>query len=181
MKNHKILEKGQLKMNNLTINDVYNLALKTYDLKVQDKTEEQNIKRKIRRALNKRSLKKPYKLTFQQAEWIIEYDLRTYLLNKAVDTNPKKYPNLKKFNDQINQNQAVQPITQTQAEILIKLNHILINDETFFDQPQFDKNYQTYINNIFSNLLPKPGYPKAKDELLYSKYFTNLSTGKQEQ
>ncbi|MCP9331723.1 hypothetical protein [Lactobacillus kefiranofaciens] len=170
-------------MQNLTINDIYDLAIKTYNLKINDKTEEQNIKRKIRRALNKRNMKKPYKLTFQQAEWIIEYDLRTYLLNKSLETNPKNYIDLKEFNTQIQQNQAVQPITQTEAEILIKLNHILrlLGDETFFEQPKFDKNYQAYINNIFSNRLPKPNYQTTKNDLLYSKYFINPLTKKENQ
>lgn len=168
-------------MQNLTIKDIYDLALKTYNLKITDKTEEQNIKRKIRRALNKRNLQKPYKLTYQQAEWIIEYDLRTYLLNKTLESDPENYTNLQKFNNQIKQNQAVQPITQTQAEILIKLNRILhlLDDKTFFKQPKFDKNYQTYIDNIFYNRLPKPNYQKAKDDLLYSKYFTNPYTNKE--
>lgn len=158
-------------MQDLTINDVFDLALKTYNIKIKDQTEEQNIKRKIRRALNKRNIQKPYKLTYQQAEWIIEYDLRTYLLNKSLDTN--SYDDLKEFNQQLQQNQAVQPITQTQAEILIKLNHImrLLGDDSFFEQPKFDQNYQNYISNIFSNRMPKPKYQKAKDKLLYSKYF----------
>lgn len=168
-------------MQNLTIKDIYDLALKTYNLKITDKTEEQNIKRKIRRALNKRNLQKPYKLTYQQAEWIIEYDLRTYLLNKTLESDPENYTNLQKFNNQIEQNQAVQPITQTQAEILIKLNRILhlLDDKTFFEQPKFDRNYQTYIDNIFYNRLPKPNYQKAKVDLLYSKYFTNPYTNEE--
>ena len=37
-------------MQDLTINDVFDLALKTYNIKIKDQTEEQNIKRKIRRA-----------------------------------------------------------------------------------------------------------------------------------
>ena len=168
-------------MQDLTINDVFDLALKTYNIKIKDQTEEQNIKRKIRRALNKRNIQKPYKLTYQQAEWIIEYDLRTYLLNKSLDTN--SYDDLKEFNQQLQQNQAVQPITQTQAEILIKLNHImrLLGDQSFFEQPKFDKNYQNYISNIFSNRMPKPKYQKAKDKLLYSKYFYDPLNDKEDQ
>lgn len=170
-------------MQNLTVNDIYDLALKTYNLKVNDETEEQNIKRQIRRALNKRNVQKPYKLNYQQAEWIIEYDLRTYLLNKSLATSPNSYDDLEKFNQQLQQNQAVQPITQTQAEILIKLNHImsLLGDQSFFEQPKFDKNYQNYINSIFSNRMPKPQYQKAKDKLLYSKYFYNPLTDKEQQ
>ena len=169
-------------MQNLSINDIYDLALKTYNLKVNDKTEEQNIKRKIRRALNKRNIQKPYVITYQQAEWIIEYDLRVYLLNKALKTNENTYDDLKEFNEQVQQNQAVQVITQTEAEILIKLNHImhLLGDETFFKQPEFDKNYQNYLNQIFLNRMPKPNYEKAKDKLLFSKYFYDISKDKDE-
>ena len=168
-------------MQDLTINDVFDLALKTYNIKIKVQTEEQNIKRKIRRALNKRNIQKPYKLTYQQAELIIEYDLRTYLLNKSLDTN--SYDDLKEFNQQLQQNQSVQPITQTQAEILIKLNHImrLLGDQSFFEQPKFDKNYQNYISNIFSNRMPKPKYQKEKDKLLYSKYFYDPLNDKEDQ
>ena len=151
----------------MNVNDILKLAKKTYNLDL-DTVQEQTVQRKIRRALAKENAQTPYKLTQEQANYLINTVLRSYFFKKASETNNHLKEDQEAYNKM---SEKVTPDRTTYEQALSNLklefifNALQKLTKTKFDEEKFKKDFKKYRERIDSNGYPLPGYIDAKNQL----------------
>lgn len=163
------------------IKDIFNIANKQYNLKLdpkQNKVEIESIKRAIRRQLKKVNTKaeNPLEVTQDQANYLINNIMNSYFLKQSAKRNPNLYRDKEEYNRMTSAKTPFN-LSYQQAEIITKLNFIiwqLTDEKVIFDKHEFRKAYQNVLAHTDSNGYPLPGYTEAKEQLYKSNQFFNV-------
>lgn len=161
----------------MNITDILKLAEKMYDLNL-DTVQEQTVQRKIRRTLTQKNIQPPYKLTQEQANYLVNTDLRSYFFKKTSETNKHLMQDQEAYNEM---SKKVKPDNTTYEKALSNLKSEFIFQalqkltKTTFNEEKFKKDFKKYRSRVDANGYALPGYIDAKNKLTNtSNYFSNF-------
>lgn len=146
---------------------IFELANKVYDMRLtlpNDKKEIETIKRKIRRELANNGVKKPYKATMEQANYLLYTSLQPYLLKQAEKHNPIVHQDKEAHDKRIKIGRPdLFELSYGEAELNIKLDYLIhLIKNVDFKEAKFEQDYLQYRESIDRYGYPLPGYTESK-------------------
>lgn len=149
--------------------DILNLANQIYNLKLSKntKTENETIKKAIKRALQKKGISAPYEVTQEQAYYLINTEMNSYFLKKSEEKNPS-FKLDKQAYSQMKQKQQPETLTYQQALVNVKLDMIISllgkmqQANIKFDNDNFKKAFNEFRQHTDVQGFPMPGYTESK-------------------